>query len=70
MDKQTWELVLYNTNHMNMAPHTIITTVCYDLVDHLMDTMYCAFKDNGYKSFKMMIVCKESGAIIRDERSA
>lgn len=67
--KQTWELLIYNSNHMNLGPHCLLKTVSYELADHLMNSLHNMFVVNQYKSFKMMIRCLESGAIIRDERS-
>ena len=66
---QTWQLVIYNANHMDVEPHEVIRSASYGLVDYLMDNLCIMFKDNGYRTFKLMIRCCESGAIIRDERS-
>lgn len=70
MDKNTWRLVLANKNHPNIPPYTVIQSASYELVDHLMDKLGSIFKVMGYRTFSLMIICMESGAIIRDERSA
>lgn len=69
MEKPTWQLLMYNTNHMQMGPQTIITSSSYELCDHIMNNLSDIFKNNGYKSFKLMIQCRESGVVIRDAGS-
>lgn len=69
MTKETiYELLMYNTNHMNNAPHVIIKSVSYELCDFLMNSMSFFFTDNQYKTFKLMIL-DDDGNVIRSEKT-
>lgn len=64
--KQTWQLLLENSNHYKMQPTILLTSSSYELVDYMMDSLNRAFKDMGYKSFQLTLKCVESGTIVRD----
>lgn len=65
-DNQIWELTLQNSNHVNVAPHTLIKTSSIELATALLDSIQQALKDNGYKSFTLSL--KSRGGVIITKR--
>lgn len=60
-----WELLLMNSNHMNVPPYTLLKTSSFELASYLMNNMQHIFRDMGYKSFEIHLKSDNGGVIIR-----
>jgi hypothetical protein len=61
-----YEVLGYNTNHLEKSPCCIIKSESFELCDHIFQTLGVFFAVNRYNSFKLVLKCVDNGQIIKN----